>query len=1222
MGERMRAFDWSQTALGSAESWPQSLRTAVSICLNSRFPMILWWGPELTVLYNDPYIPILGEKHPQRALGLPGAEVWAEVWPVIGPMLMRVMVQGEANWADDLQLFINRSGYAEECYFRFSYSPISDESGGIGGVFTPVSETTHRVVAERRLQILRELADCGNCAQSALQACERMAEVLSKNAYDLPFAALYLVDGDGTQAELAITAGVAAGQGVSPQRISLAAGVDSVIERAVAKCVDGGGSMQVLSDLFELGALPEGPWGAAPSAVVVAPVRKPGQGELTAILVAGVSARKRLDADYRSFFELVAQQIGTGVSAARAYEEERRRAEALAELDKAKTTFFSNISHEFRTPLTLLLGPIEEVLERGSEVPADVSEQLRMAHRNGLRLQKMVNALLDFSRLEAGRAQALYEATDLGRLTIELASTFRSVMESAGLAFTVACEDLGEEVWVDREMWEKVVLNLLSNAFKFTLQGGVTVRLRRHEGRAQLVVEDTGTGIAERELPHVFERFHQAAGANGRTQEGSGIGLALVSELVKLHGGAMSVQSTVGEGSVFTVSIPFGHAHLPREHVSGEQQDGYKARHSRNYLEEANRWLPEKAKVRQQAGRHAGGRVLLADDNADMREYVRRLLEGRYEITTASNGREALSLAEADPPDLILSDVMMPELDGFGLLRAVRENQTTSRVPVILLSARAGEEALSEGMDAGADDYLVKPFSAQELLARVGAHVKVSRSRRLAELREMELRAEAEDARDHAVGVLESITDGFFTLDENWCFTFVNSEGERLMGASREALLGKNHWELFAATLGSVLEQEYRRAARDRVPVEFENYYGPWQRWFAMRVYPSKDGGVSVYFRDITYRKEAEEALRESEKRFRELADNISQFAWVADKTGSLIWYNQRWYDYTGTSIEQMRGMGWQAVHHPEHVARVTERFRIAVEEGRPWEDTFPLRGKHGEWRWFLSRARPIQDEAGEIVRWFGTNTDVTEQLETERNLRRANQDLEQFAFSASHDLQEPLRNVAIYSQLLQKRCGAKLDAQAEQFLAFVLEGAQRMGHLIADLLTYTQAATFDNEAVTGVEAEKVLAQVLTGLSRSIEESGATITHDPLPEVAIKEVHLQQLLQNLIGNAVKYRKDGELPRAHVSAVLKGNEWEFSIEDNGIGIAPQFQDKVFGIFKRLHPKGGKYPGTGIGLAICQRIIERYGGRIWVESEAGRGAKFYFTVPSSAGVEHGQ
>ena len=427
----------------------------------------------------------------------------------------------------------------------------------------------------------------------------------------------------------------------------------------------------------------------------------------------------------------------------RALEAERQRAEALAEIDRAKTMFFSNVSHEFRTPLTLMLGPIEEALAN-SATPAPVRTHLELAHRNSLRLLKLVNSLLDFSRIEAGRVEISYEATDLAALTRDLASTFRSAMERADLAFMVECDELAEAVYVDREMWEKIVLNLLSNAFKFTLHGSVTVRLRRDLADAVLEISDTGVGVPKHELPRLFERFHRVEGTSGRTQEGSGIGLALVQELVKLHGGAVSALSELGSGSVFRVSVPLGTAHLPPERIKVPRSLASTAIGAQAFVQEALRWiaspdgserwsmprsLTEEPVPNLRFVKAAGARILLADDNADMRAYVRDLLSANYVVETVADGEEALVAVRRERPDLVIADIMMPRLDGLSLLKLLRGDASLRDVPVLLLSARAGEEAYVEGLDAGADDYLVKPFSARELLARVGARLELARMR-------------------------------------------------------------------------------------------------------------------------------------------------------------------------------------------------------------------------------------------------------------------------------------------------------------------------------------------------------------------------------------------------------------------------------------------------------------------------------------------------------------
>jgi len=756
VGALMRTMDWSRTKLGPVERWPQSLRTSVSTCLNSRFAILIWWGPDLVMLYNDAYRDIIASKHP-TALGSPGRECWPEIWDTIGPMLEGVIQRGEATWADDLLLLLARHGYAEECYFTFSYSPISDESGGIGGVFTPVIETTDRVIAERRSNTLRELASSSAEAKSEKTIWGLAAEILGRNRYDISFSVLYGIAPSRTSIEPKSWTGILPMdplcQGVkelgAPQSPLLRAVMDSVRT----------GEIVLVSDLDKkCPDLPPGIWGIAPVEAVALPIVFPGHSTPAASLLLGLNARKRFDQEYRRFLETLRQQVGTNLSAARAHDEETRRAEMLAELDRAKTLFFSNVSHEFRTPLTLMVGPIESMLERAHPSTVVSRGDLQLVHRNSLRLLKLVNTLLDFSRIEAGRVEAIYEATDLATFTAETSSAFHSAMEQAGLRFVIDCEPLPDPAYVDRDMWEKIVLNLISNAFKFTLAGTISVRLRVVSDQIELRVEDTGLGIPEDQQSKVFDRFHRIEGVRGRTHEGTGIGLALVQELVKLHSGSIRVESAPGKGSTFIVSIPRGRRSLPLGHEPHRRMLKSTGVAASAYVDEVLRWLPGTPAPAESPQVFAAdsvqaphiqtttGRILLADDNADMRHYVHRLLGDNYEVHSVANGVEALASIRNCLPDLVLTDVMMPELDGFGLLQQIRSEESTKTIPVILLSARAGEDARIEGMNAGADDYMVKPFTARELLARVGAHLAMGRLRREAADHERALRAEAEAA--------------------------------------------------------------------------------------------------------------------------------------------------------------------------------------------------------------------------------------------------------------------------------------------------------------------------------------------------------------------------------------------------------------------------------------------------------------------------------------------
>jgi PAS domain S-box-containing protein len=735
MGTLMRAHDWATTALGPAQHWPQSLKTAIRIMLLSRQPIWIGWGDDLIYFYNDSYKSIIGGKHPW-ALGKPTADVWREIWDDIGPMLETAMSGHEGTYVEEQLLIMERNGYPEETYYTFSYTPIPDDDGTPGGIICANTDDTQRVIGERQLALLRELATTASDARTWPDACERGVAALAINAYDVPFALLYMTGPDGRIAELSATCGIDAGQLNFPTAVDLATTSVWPIGQAIRSQ-----HHLLVSDLAgNAGAdLPTGQWRIPPTDAAIVPVMPTGETGRVGALIIGLNPYRLFDEAYQSFLQLVAGQIAGSVANAQAYEEERRRAEALAELDRAKTTFFSNVSHEFRTPLTLMLGPLEEAMVDVNEYEPGTRARLEVVHRNGMRLLKLVNSLLDFSRIEAGRTQASFEQTDLGALTGELASNFRSLTEQAGLRLVLDCAPSQAEIFVDRDMWEKIVLNLLSNAFKFTFEGEIRVGLEVGVNEAILTVEDTGTGIPASELPKLFERFHRVEGAKGRSFEGSGIGLALVQELVKLHGGTIGVFSEEGRGTTFTVTIPKGTQHLPVDRLQAGRADASTAVRADVFVDEASRWLPDQvdhderpptilSTVRPSAAKRQ--RILLADDNADMRDYVRRLLSSDYEVETVSDGQAALEAIRARKPDLLLSDVMMPRLDGFGLIQALRSETEFADIPIIVLSARAGEEASVEGLSAGADDYLVKPFSARELAARVAAALAMMRVRR------------------------------------------------------------------------------------------------------------------------------------------------------------------------------------------------------------------------------------------------------------------------------------------------------------------------------------------------------------------------------------------------------------------------------------------------------------------------------------------------------------
>lgn len=1094
----MRSLDWSQTPLGAVDTWPQSLRTTVSILLNSRYPMFTFWGPQRVQIYNDAHRPVLGTlKHP-NALGQPGSEIWAEVWDVLEPLVDQAVNEGQGTWNENMPLFMQRSGYCEETYFTFSYSPIYDESGGVGGVFCACSETTRQVLGERRLRTLRDLATQSGVAETAKVAIASALETLSHSAIDIPFALLYQRDNRQQQATLVGCTGLSDQSPACPARVDLTAAGDIWPLDAALR----GNRAVVVADVGDrCGPLVCDPWPEPVEQALVLPLAFPGPDHPSGFLVLGISPRRALDDDYQGFLELVARQIASAIADARAYETERLRAESLAAIDRAKTTFFSNVSHEFRTPLTLMLAPAEDALADTENPLAPVQRhRLDTIHRNGLRLLKLVNTLLDFSRIEAGRIHAHYEPTDLAALTTDLASAFRSLVEQAGLDFEVRCPDLPAPAYVDRDMWEKIVLNLVSNAFKFTLAGQITVALRWCETEADVVdtfrathdrygipfpgeedlafstlypsysptilltVCDTGAGIPKAELSRLFERFHQVEGSPGRSCEGTGIGLSLVQELVKLHGGSVSVVSAHGRGSCFIIAIPAGHSHLPSDrlyhHAHETDLPPQQSQHRvTSFLEEAWSWLPEsalapsldasldscltpEATIAAAPLQRSRPHIVVADDNADMRHYLQTLLADRYQVTTVVDGEAALVAIRLHPPDLVLTDVMMPNLDGLELLRTLRADPNTLDLPIILLSARADESTKLEGLDATADGYLVKPFAAKELLASIDANLKLATLRRAATVQERQLRTLAEQAQkgsesvsNRLIQVLESMGDGFLAVNTDWRITYQNAVAERINGKPRTMVLGKTLWEVWPPLVGSAAEVQYRRAMTQGIAVHFEHHYREqpeYDLWFEVDAYPSPDG-LSIFYRNVNDRKRAEATVeiqrRQLEQQLAEI-ETIYQSApiglTVIDPDLRFLRVNQRLADMNGLPVVDHLGRTMDDLlpHFATLIRPIVDHIVATGEPQMNLELSGVTPAQPGIERVWMESFWPLKQD-NQVVGISVVCEEVTERKRIEAELTRSRDDLERRVAERTAELRQ------INADLQQSRLS--LAGQEEQ---------------------------------------------------------------------------------------------------------------------------------------------------------------------------------------------
>ncbi len=1230
MGERLRELDWSSSPLGPPATWPSTLRHTVSMLLLSKAQIVVFWGDRFVTLYNDAYRPVLGIKHP-RALGRPGSETWSEIWEHQLRQLLEGVVQtGEAFTARDLLFVLERNAFLEDTYFDVSYDPVRSDAGNVEGVFCIVSETTERVLGERRLALLRDLAAQNATARTEREACELAMRALAARP-DVAFALAHLGE------EL---------QSCTPDA-----------QRALA---------------------------AAPAETIQTLPLPDTSGNRAGHLVVGINPRIPFNDSYRNFLALVADQVTIGLTNARAYEAERRRAEGLAALDRAKTAFFSNVSHEFRTPLTLLVAPLEDLLASGGALPPKQREPLELSHRNALRLLRLVNTLLDFSRIEAGRTEASFEPTDLATLTTDLSSAFRSAIERVGLTLRVDCPPLSSAVYVDRDMWEKIVLNLLSNALKFTLEGEIGVELREQGDAVVLRISDTGVGIPEADLTRVFERFHRVRHTRARTQEGTGIGLSLVQELVRLHGGSVDVNSVEGRGSTFTVRLRHGRAHLPAERIAAARQLASTSVGSRPFVEEALRWLPSVSGVVEsftEEGRSTPhnavpelrARVLIADDNADMRDYLARILRQRFDVEVVADGREALERVRAEAPDLVLSDVMMPSLDGFGLLAALRADERTRSLPIVLLSARAGEEARIEGLEAGADEYLVKPFTGRELLASVTSQLELSRVRRRSE------RALQKAAKDKAylASLVDSADDAILSKDLDGIIQSCNAAAERLFGYSAAELVGKSVRTLIPPERQSEETEILDRLRRGERVQHFETVRvtkDGRRLDIALTVSPMRDDtgkiiGASKIARDMTAINQAEaERIRllQENAAVTETLNNVGALVasdldrekvvqGVTDKATEMtgaefgaFFYNvldERGETYMLYTISGVPREMFSKFPMPRNTAVFEPTFKgkgvmrsdditkdphyghNAPHSGMP-EGHLPVRS-------YL--AVPVKGRGGDVIGglFFGHSASGRFERHHERiavgiaawaavalenahlysTVQEASRLKDEFLASLSHELRTPLNAILGYGRMLQS--GLIVPDKRQKAVDTIVRNATSLTQIVEDVLDISRIVSGKIRLnVQPVDLPIVVRNAVDAVAPAADARGVrieTVIDPNAGPVSGDPERLQQVLWNLLSNGVKFTPRSGKVQVRLERV--NSHIELTVSDTGIGIAPEFLPHVFERFRQA--EGGttrERGGLGLGLSIARQLTEMHGGSIEASSAGlGQGTSFRVMIP---------
>lgn len=1224
---RIRAVDWSQSRLGPVAHWPSSLQTILRVMLSSRYAMWLGWGPELHFFYNDTYAQqTLGIKHPD-ALGKPARDVWREVWTVVESRAADVFA-GHATWDSGLLLLLERSGYVEETYHTFSYSPVPGDCGEVAGMLCVVSEDTNRVISERHLTLLGDLGMRVGGARTAADVFAALEQTLTIHTHDFPFSLTYTFSPDATHATLVCTTPFR-DQPKPPSCPSLS---------ELARQWD----VPELEQLQELhvvrvppGEWPKGPWPKAPSHALVVPIIPQGISQATGVFIAGLNPHRPIDDVTTNLARLFVGQLSAALSSSQAYELERRKAESLAELDRAKTAFFSNVSHEFRTPLTLMLGPTSDLLTgEFGPLTGEQQHQLELLHRNGLRLQKLVNTLLEFSRLDAGQVKPVFEPVDFGGVTRELAATFAPAVQRAGLDFEVDCPSTAERVLLARDLWERIVINLLSNALKFTFEGKIRIATWVTTESVALQVGDTGIGIADDDQQHVFERFRRVEGVRSRTHEGSGIGLALIQGLVELHGGRIDVESTVGIGSTFTVTLPKLLATSSASESLLPAPAGYLPK---SFTEEALLWLasptsplePVTQEPRADLNRAKPNpkRILLAEDNADMRDYVRCHLERYWEVEMAEDGNKALALARRSPPDLIVTDVMMPGLDGFQLLKELRSRENTRSIPVLMLSARSNAESRVEGLSAGADDYIGKPFAASELVARIQRHLELASIRRA-----------ITDERDRfaallsqAPAIINFLRGPDLVVTYAHPLTTARLGGRPLVGKPLLEAIPELKDQPHAQLLRRVYETGERVEGREQHVLLTGNGSGRLRDTFWDFVYlPIRDEsgaieGVMTFDIEVTEQVLARRKLQEVDERFRRIVDQVQAGIAEVGLDGTFVFTNARYREILGASATALLQRTIFDVTHPEYASDAVARFRTLFESGAPFVWVTKYLTDDNTAVWVEENVSRLTDAQGNPKGAAIVSIDITQrklaeealaEVARERQARldemeRAVRFSEMFAGILGHDLRNPLSAIVSGAALIQlHEEGQKLAPAADR----IMNSAHRMSRMISQLLDFTRIRL--GHGLPLEQSAVDLAEIVTAIIEELQmvyRRQVNVRTLGEPVGRWDRDRLSQLISNLAGNACQHAKGDTT----VTVTVDGTHPDavrVEVRNQGT-IDPELVPVIFEPFRRAlfryDPRGSS--GLGLGLYISQQIVVAHRGTIHVESNDQDGTTFVFCLP---------
>ncbi|RIB26981.1 hypothetical protein C2G38_2161729 [Gigaspora rosea] len=1204
-------YNWSSTPLGPIETWDPAIKTATSLCLKSIFPMCLSIGPPHWIqLYNKAWEPILKSK--PCVIGMTLKEAWPEAYDIIMPLYDGVCTTKKGFFRNDDYYELQRDGYTEEAYFSYTYSPVFKSDGTVWALIVIAQETTQKVLNSRRLKILGEFGNQMPEIVSLESACCITTKVLSNNV-DIPYALIYFIEHNklkaGSKSLIArLTATTFDEDGNkerqfpdflpdTPEIIYLSEDVNKnyddkyvKLNRHTAsysflKCDESWPINLVLKDGKHVKVLLKD----GSQAVLLLTSSFCGDQVISAILICGVNRLCTLDDKYMEFLQLVTNQMSTCLLQGKTREEEKQRSKILADLNYQKVMFFQGISHELKTPLTLMLSPLEDVINICPE-DAPITLYLQTIRRNVHRLLKLINTLLQFSSIETGQLKAHYRETNIVEFTQELVSDFKNMAKKLGLDYNVDVpspdefnQAMGDKIYLDHDMYETIVFNLCSNALKHTWKGYINILLyldyKVNKKMVVLEVSDTGVGIPEIVLPNIFQRFYRVESQGSRSHEGTGIGLALVKELMARHGGDITVTSAINQGTTFKCWFPIGCEHLPANqiHLNDENQTNYDRELYTNrqlYLEESSQWIKNSVSESHDiidqmpidnqniniditnsnntdSEKH---QILLVEDNNDMRDYLAALLK-EFDIHRACDGQDALRvLKKLDKlPDLILN-IMMPNMNGYELLDVLRSNEKTQTIPIILLSARACEDSKVRGLGKGADDYLIKPFSSQELITRIRSNIELSIIRQKVIFQ----RCKQEEIKQLLLSISDKVTS---KLCRDETFLYIAKELHNILPCERISIISNKQIASGSNKIVALyedLEKNKTAMNNNSFTIINNNYKHKSEEFNNLQEFLKNNSEIDIFF----------DAYCD------EIQKNVSMLS-VEVRLNHDLW-------------------GWIKAYRPSNSI------------------------------WFVSEIELLQQISNHI------NLSITYANLLEENSNKAihmkaakaaNNIKNQILANTSHELRTPLGAIVGVLSSFESATFTSDQKDMVNIMSFTSDIVLLRINEILNAIkleapsiilinkTFNLLELFENTIEKfGKKAGDENIELI--LNCDIDELSRYVKSDP--------ERLDQVLSHLLSNSFSFTKRGEImitismqPQEFINEseedpiygqLLKKRNLLIELHATGVGMDSEYLQHIWEKFSQ---------GNKSGLSICKSIVETNGGKIEVESHLKKGSKFWFT-----------